>query len=222
MTGYSLLAVVTLGAFAAREDRPTSETPSPTAEIRRSADALRKSLARRYPPWSPEAEAQASTVQSLIDGIFDFDEIAHRSLGSHWSRISASDQREFVSLLQRIIERRPMESGLRLEPESAIAYQREQILDSEAMVPSVITVNTTSRHQVAYKLTLREGHWRIYDIVVDNVSLIDEYHAQFSKIIARDGFSGVLRRMRRKLGDGQLATGAGLPDPMGERARQGM
>jgi phospholipid transport system substrate-binding protein len=222
MTSYSLLAVLSLGTFAAREERSAADPPSPTAEIRRSADALRRTLSRRYPRWSPEAEAQVSSVQAVIDGIFDFDEIARRSMGQHWTRISAADQRDFVGLLQRIIERRPMESGLRLEPESAIAYQREQIAEGDAVVPSVISVNSSTRHQVAYKMTFKEGHWRIYDIVVDGVSLVDEYHAQFSRIIARDGFPGVMRRMRRKLGDGQLATGAGLPDPMGERARQGM
>jgi phospholipid transport system substrate-binding protein len=222
MTSYSLLAVLSLGAVTAREERPPAEPPSPTSEIRRSADALRRTLARRYPRWSPEAEAQASSVHVLIEGIFDFQEIARRSLGPQWGRLSGADQRDFVGLLQRIIERRPMETGLRLEPESAIVYHREQVDGADALVPSVITVNSSTRHQVAYKMIFKDARWRIYDIVVDGVSLVDEYHAQFSRIMARDGFPGVLRRMRRKLGDGQLATGVGSPDPLGERAGQGM
>src|SRR5438045_587794 len=119
MTSYSLLAVLSLGALAAREDRAAAEPPSPTAEIRRSADALRKTLARRYPRWSPEAEAQASSVHGVIDGIFDFQEIARRSLGPQWERMSAADRREFAGLLQRIIERRPMETRMHRQPKIA-------------------------------------------------------------------------------------------------------
>src|SRR6185436_7191929 len=63
---------------------PRKPLPRPTSELRRSTEALRKTLARRHPGWSPEAEAQAASVQQLIDGLLDFEEIAKRTLPSRW------------------------------------------------------------------------------------------------------------------------------------------
>jgi phospholipid transport system substrate-binding protein len=220
MISYSLLIVLSVGVL---DPRMARGLPSPTAEIRRSTDALRKTLAKQYPRWSPEADAQASSVQGLIDGIFDFGEIARRSLGPSWDGLTPSDQREFVGLLQRIIERRPLERRLHLNPDSAIAYQRESIVDGNAVVPSVVTTASMgggqpTRHEVEYKLTFKDGHWRINDVVVNGVGLVEEYRSQFAKIIAQDTFAGLLRRMRKKLGESEVSAGEPAP-PIN---RQGM
>jgi phospholipid transport system substrate-binding protein len=214
MVAYSLVAILSVvvgppvassgGGRQVAASHP-ADVPSPTVAVRTSADALRKTLVRRYPSWSPQAEAQESAVQSVIDGIVDFGEIARRSLGRQWDPLTDGERREFVQLLQRIIERSPLDKSLHLDPDSTIKYEREEIADSEAVVSSVITTATrrggATRHPVQYRLVLKAGHWRIYDIVVNEVSLVDGYHAQFTKIIGRDRFDGLLRRMRKKLGE---------------------
>jgi phospholipid transport system substrate-binding protein len=178
---------------------------SPTAAVRTSSEALRRTLSRRYPTWSPEAEAQENAVESVIDGIVDFTEIARRSLGPQWQRLSPDEQKEFVALMQRIIERSPFDRTLHLDPESTIKYERESIADNEAVVSSVVTIaarhGASTRHPVEYRLSLKGGRWRIYDIIVNDVSLVEGYHAQFTKIIAHDSFDGLLRRMRKKVGE---------------------
>jgi phospholipid transport system substrate-binding protein len=182
-----------------------SATSGPTAAVRTSSEALRKTLSRRYPSWSPQAEAQENAVEAVIDGIVDFTEIARRSLGPHWQRLSPEEQKEFVGLMQRIIERSPFDRTLHLDPESTIKYERESIADNEAMVSSVVTTvarhGGSTRHPVQYRLSLKAGRWRIYDIIVNDVSLVEGYHAQFTKIIAHDSFDGLLRRMRKKVGE---------------------
>jgi phospholipid transport system substrate-binding protein len=214
MVAYSMVAILSVagpqvahtnGGRRMAVGHATADVPSPTVAVRTSADALRRTLVRRYPSWSPQAEAQESAVQSVIDGIVDFGEIGRRSLDRHWDSLSDNDRQQFVRLLQRIIERSPLDKSLHLDPDSTIKYEREEIADNEAVVSSVVTTSVrrggTTRHPVQYLLSLKAGRWRIHDIVVNDVSLVEGYHAQFTKIIARDSFDGLLRRMRKKLGE---------------------
>src|SRR5256885_1122714 len=75
-----------------------------------------------------------------------------------------------------------------------------------------------TRHEIEYKLTFKDGHWRIHDIIVNGVGLVEEYRSQFSKIIAQDGFPDLVRRMRKRVGDNETAA-AGEPAAI---SRQGM
>ena len=54
---------------------------------------------------------------------------------------------------------------------------------------------------VDYKLCYRNGRWRVYDVVVEGVSLVDDYREQFARIIAQDSYDGLVKRMRKRLGD---------------------
>jgi phospholipid transport system substrate-binding protein len=191
------------GRIAFSQSPPPSS--SPTAAVRTSSEALRRTLSRRYPSWSPEAEAQETAVEAVIDGIVDFAEIARRSMGGQWERLSPDEQKEFVGLMQRILERSPFDRTLHLDPESTIKYERESVAANDALVFSVVTTTArrggSTRHPVQYRLSFKGGRWRIYDIIVNDVSLVEGYHAQFTKIIAHDSFEGLLRRMRKKVGE---------------------
>jgi phospholipid transport system substrate-binding protein len=189
---------------SARVANPRTTLPSPTLELRKSTEALRKSLARRHPGWSPEAEAQASSVQAVIDDLLDFDEIARRTLGNQWGVLGAEQRHEFVDTLQKLIERRPLERGLSIDLESAVTYKDESIVRDQATVATTVTSYTSgrpNRRSVDYRLFFRSGRWRVYDIIIEGVSMVDDYRAQFARIISEDSFDGLLRRMHRKVGD---------------------
>jgi phospholipid transport system substrate-binding protein len=178
--------------------------PSPTLELKKSTEALRKTLARRHPGWSPEAEAQAASVQLVIDGLLDFEEIAKRTLPTRWDGLTAGQRREFLDTLQKLIERRPLDRNLSIDLDSTVAYQSESIVDDEAVVSSMVTSYKTgrpARRSVEYKLCYRKDRWRLYDVVVEGVSLVDDYREQFSRIIKDESFDGLVKRMKRKLGD---------------------
>jgi phospholipid transport system substrate-binding protein len=177
--------------------------PSPTVELRKSTEALRKTLARRHPSWSPEAEVQAASVQTVVDGMLDFEEIARRTLLARWDTASADQRRDFLDTLQKLLERRPLDRGLRIDLDSSVTYRSESVVDDQATVSSLVTSYATgrpNRRSVEYKLCFRGGRWRIYDVIVEGVGLVQDYRDQFSKIIAQDSFDGLLRRMHKKAG----------------------
>lgn len=191
---------------AASRVQAKRQLPSPTLELKKSTETLRKTLSRRYPGWSPEAEAQAATVQTVIDGMLDFEEIARRTLGTQWDRLTADQRREFSEVLQKLIERKPLDRSLQVDLDSSVVYRGESVVDDEAKVSSLVTSYATgrpSRRTVDYKLCFKNGHWRVYDIIVENVSLVEDYREQFARIIAQDGFDGLIKRMRKKLGEAQ-------------------
>jgi phospholipid transport system substrate-binding protein len=194
----------TVRHVASARSQPRRVLPSPTLELRKSTEALRKTLSRKHPGWSPEAEAQSASVQVVIDGMVDFDEIARRTLTSHWQTLTDEQRRDFLEALQRLIERRPLDRSLSIDFDSIVAYRGESVVEDEAVVSSVVTSYRTgrpTRRSVEYKLCFRGGRWRIYDVIVEGVSLVDDYRAQFTRIIAQDSFDGLLKRMRKKLGD---------------------
>jgi phospholipid transport system substrate-binding protein len=183
---------------------PRRPLPSPTIELRRSTEALRKTLARRHPGWSPEAEAQAASVQLVIDGLLDFEEIAKRTLPNRWEALTLMQRRDFLDALQKLIERRPLDRNLSIDLDSTVAYRSESVIDDEAVVSSMVTSFKTgrpARRNVEYKLCFRNGRWRLYDVIVEGVSLVDDYRDQFSRIIREDSFDGLIKRMHKKLGD---------------------
>jgi phospholipid transport system substrate-binding protein len=189
---------------SARAQVVRKNLPSPTLELKKSTEALRKTLARRHPGWSPEAEVQAASVQQLIDTLLDFEEIAKRTLPAKWDTLTAMQRKEFLDTLQKLIERRPLDRNLSIDLDSSVAYQSESIVDDEAVVSSMVTSYKTgrpARRSVEYKLVYRGNRWRLYDVVVEGVSLVDDYREQFSRIIKDDSFDGLLKRMKKKLGD---------------------
>jgi phospholipid transport system substrate-binding protein len=189
---------------SARAQVVRKNLPSPTVELKKSTEALRKTLARRHPGWSPEAEAQAASVQLVIDGLLDFEEIAKRTLTARWDGLTGMQRREFLETLQKLIERRPLDRNLSIDLDSTVAYQSESVVDDEAVVSSLVTSYKTgrpARRSVEYKLCFRNNRWRLYDVVVEGVSLVDDYRDQFSRIIKEESFDGLIKRMKKKLGD---------------------
>jgi phospholipid transport system substrate-binding protein len=198
MVAFQAGVLFLLSAVEPRGDHATS---APLAEIKRSTEALRKVLAKRPPSWSPEAEARASVVEKIIDSIADFDEIARRTLGGHWDDLTTAQQEEFSTTLHRLIEHRSQDLR-RLAPETAVVFDGESIDGDEATVTTTVTIprgDSEVRREVHYRMTHRQGRWRLYDVVIDGTSMVDNYRSQFAHIIASESVDGLLRRMRKKL-----------------------
>ena len=182
---------------------PASTPPansSPLAELKKSNDQLDKILRKKYPNWSPEAEAQKTEVRKLVGGFLDYPELAHRSLAKHWDGLTPAQRKDFVNTLRDLVERSYLKqvSG---DPNYNIKYTKEEKMGSEAKVEA--TLNTVSRgKKVAIALEyhlIYKDHWLVYDVITDEQSMLENYRAEFNKIINKDGFDVLLKRMKKKL-----------------------
>jgi phospholipid transport system substrate-binding protein len=199
-----LTALFSILVWAGEVARAADEPPgsaSPMAELKKSNAQLDKVLQKNKPNWSPEAELERSEVKKLVGSFLDYGELAHRSLAKNWDKITPKQRDEFVETLRQLVER----SYLRQIHGSAnynIKYDKEEKNGTEATVDA--TLNTMSRGKktkvaLEYKMLWKEGHWVVYDVVTDEQSMLENYRAEFSKIINRDGFDALLKKMKKKL-----------------------
>jgi phospholipid transport system substrate-binding protein len=178
------------------------KTPaSPMAELKKSDAALKKLFARRAPSWSPEAEAKRGEMRKIVAGFLDFEELSRRSLARHWDGLSAKQRTEFVATLRDLIERSYIKQ-VHGSPNYDLAFDKETVDGKEADVTA--TLHSMARGKkvevsMEYKLLAKEGRWLVYDVITDEQSMLENYRAEFSKIINKESFDALLKRMKKKL-----------------------
>jgi phospholipid transport system substrate-binding protein len=173
---------------------------SPLAELKRSNDQLDKLLKKKYPGWSPEAEAQKADVRKLVGGFLDYRELAHRGLAKHWDTLKPAQRQEFVATLRELVERSYLKQ-IRGDPNYNIKYQKEEKTGSEATVEATLTTMARNKKvtiALVYKLVYKD-HWLVYDVITDEQSMLENYRAEFNKIINKEGFDALLKRMKKKM-----------------------
>lgn len=185
-------------AHAGGPPRPAS----PMTQLARSNDALWACLRREYPSWSPEADLQRSTLRRLLGNSMDYGEIGRRALGARWDRLSVADRAEFVDDLGKVIESRYLRLQMYPASEFEVRFDRETV--SDGGTASVFgTVMDRSRRKpvrvaIEYRLLWKGDHWVLYDVVTDDESMLESYRYQFDRIISRESFGGLLRRLRQQ------------------------
>lgn len=153
---------------------------------------------------SPRTQRQALQqrrieVRRIAADLFDFDEISRRVLSRHWTERSAEEQTEFVALFTDVLERTYIG---RIEAYSGekIIYVGEVVDGSFATVRSKVVTRRRTETPLDYKLHLRDGRWKVYDILIDHVSFVATYRSEFSRILQREPYTGLLERLRKEGG----------------------
>ena len=188
---------------AAEKSAPPPASASPMAELKKSNDKLDKILRKDSPSWSVQEELKRDEVRKLVGSFLDYGELARRSLARHWEGLSAKQRDEFVNTLRELVER----SYLKQVHGNAaynIKYDKETKNGSEADVTGVL--NTTARGKkvkiaLEYKMLWKTEHWVVYDVVTDEQSMLENYRAEFNKVIARESFDALLGKMKKKLAE---------------------
>jgi phospholipid transport system substrate-binding protein len=189
------------GAAGSDKGSPTPPTTSPMAELKKSNADLDKVLKRNVPNWTPEAELQRTEVRKLVGSFLDYNELARRSLGRHWDTLTPKQREDFSNTLRDLVERSYLKQ-LHGNANYSIKYEKEQKSGNEATVDA--TLHTTARGKkvevaLQYKLLGKDGHWLVYDVLTDEQSMLENYRAEFNKIINKDGFDALMKRMKKKL-----------------------
>jgi phospholipid transport system substrate-binding protein len=196
------------GAEAGAKAESKAEAPpasaSPMAELKKSNDKLEKLLSKSKPNWTPEAELQREEVRKVVGGFLDYAELGKRSLAKHWDGLTSKQRTEFTDTLRELVERSYLKQLRGGSANYTIKFEREEKAGSEATVFG--TLLTTARGKkvkiaLEYKMLWRGDHWVVYDVVTDEQSMLENYRAEFNKVINRDGFDGLLKKMKTKLAE---------------------
>jgi ABC-type transporter MlaC component len=179
-------------------------TADPVTTIQTFDRRLRHALQRRYPAWSPEAEAAQMQVHHLVDEMVCVPELARSTLGRHWAEASDRQRGVFLDLFRRILVARVATGQLlAFTPQAPpkLVLRGNGVADVETIVAGQDPrTDSARRASVDYKLRLVGGRWQLVDVVVDDRSVAHEFQQVFDRIIGRESFDGLLDRMRKKAG----------------------
>jgi phospholipid transport system substrate-binding protein len=136
-------------------------------------------------------------LRQIVYPLFDFNEMSMRSLGANWRRLSPQQQKEFVSTFTALLEKTYADQ-IDLYNGQQVVYTGENIDGNYAQVESRIIDKNNQTYSVVYRLHKVDGKWKIYDVVAENISLVNNYRSQFNRVIARSSFEELLRTMKEQ------------------------
>ncbi len=136
-------------------------------------------------------------VRKIANEIFDFGEIARRSLGRYWQPLSEAQRNEFVGLFGDLLERSYI-SKIELYGGEKIIYSGERMDGDLATVSTKIITKNGTEVPVDYRLFRRGENWMVYDVNIEGISLVSNYRTQFNKIIQTNGYNTLVDRMKSK------------------------
>jgi phospholipid transport system substrate-binding protein len=177
---------------------PALHPGEPTDQIRATVDKVLATLNDPKLAAPGAKDERRSRLRRLIYPRFDFAEMSRRSLGATWQRITPAEQEEFVKLFTQLLEESYI-STIESYSDETILYGRETREENFAEVDTRIVSKTGEQITVNYRLRRMNGDWKVYDVVVENVSLVNNYRSQFSRLSAKSSFAELLGRIREKL-----------------------
>jgi phospholipid transport system substrate-binding protein len=192
---------IVLGAallFLAAALNPARATPGvPTEQIKATVDkAVFVLKDPRLKPASKTKERR-NQLRQILFARFDFSEMAKRALGANWRRRTPKEQEEFIGLFTELLERAYAET-IESYTNEKIIYVNERLDGSYADVHSKIVTGKGEELSINYKTHLIGGDWRVYDVVVENISMVNNFRSQFNRVIANSSYEELVRRLRDK------------------------
>jgi phospholipid transport system substrate-binding protein len=142
--------------------------------------------------------AQVGEIREIVRQMFDFDEISRQALSKHWQTLQREEQVEFVVLFRDLLERAYL-TQLATVGSDKITFLSESIdPGGSAIVRSKVVPRHGSEIPLNYRLHVRDGSWRIYDVVVKGVSFIASYRTQFDRVIRAESYGSLRERLQKK------------------------
>ena len=164
---------------------------TPGAQVRDSIDKILVIV--NDPRLKTDSKERRERIKAVIHERIDDTEMAKRSLGPEWRRRSPEEQKEFVKLFTELIESSYLAT---IESVEKVRFLKEQVDGNYAEVKTQVIDNKGLESAVDYRLHNVNGDWKVYDVVVDNLSLVNNYRTQFSRVLASYSYAELIRRMK--------------------------
>lgn len=144
-------------------------------------------------------------VATTLGGLFDYDTMAERSLGKHWADLNDAQKTEFKSVLTQIIQR-SIEKNVKSTMNYEVEFLGEEAASGGTLVKTKVTSKKNNRDEpltVDYLLHKAGDSYRAIDVVTEGSSMVNSYRSQFSKILTKDGYDTLIKKMKNKLASGK-------------------
>jgi phospholipid transport system substrate-binding protein len=153
---------------------------------------------------TPERDKQVSAV---LESMMNYDELAKQSLAAHWSELNETQQKEFTDVLRRLVQRN-YEKNVKSIADYRVEFVGEEVTP-EGTVVHTRASSSSKQHEepvtIDYRMKQLGAAWKVIDIVTDGSSLVSNYRSQFHRVIQKDGYGALVKKMKDKLAKGQTA-----------------
>ncbi len=203
----TVLALITLfaPAVASTVDSSTKKQQrsptaySPTQVIQNYEKEIKDLVAKYHNKDQPHEKAERDQMlKKKVRRFFAFDELARLSLSSHWKSLSQEQKNSFVQTFRQLIERSYLRKSQDMVADYDVEYGEEEINGKQATVTSKIKKDDLDV-EIVYNLRARGSRWMIYNVILDNLNLLNNYRSQFNRIIRKKSFAELLRIMEQTL-----------------------
>jgi phospholipid transport system substrate-binding protein len=176
---------------------------APTEFIRQTTDNIFQLFGDPHLQGAAQREERLARLRHIGDTAFDWEEIARRALAIHWRDRTPQERQEFAELFRDTVQgmylqRLEVAAQERLQEIPAIRYVGEQINGQRAMVRTTVVTRRGREVPMDYRLRHSDGQWRIYDIVIMGVSLVNNYRMQFQRIITQSSYEELVRQLKAR------------------------
>ncbi len=174
-----------------------AEAGEPTDQIKGTVEAVMKILGDKELARPEKEKERRARIRQTIAMRFDFEEMAKRSLSIHWKERTTGEQKEFVDLYADLLENTYIRKVERYENEQ-VDYHYERSDGNYAVVMTRVFNNKGLSIPVDYRMFREKQLWKVYDVIIEGISLVNNYRTQFTQIIRSDSYNELVRRLREK------------------------
>ena len=143
-------------------------------------------------------EIKKEKLRVIYVDMFDEVELSRRSLGMNWNKLNAAQRQEFVKLFQQVLEKAYADKILAYTDEK-IEFTKESMVSSNLAEVRTKVITASKEIPITYRVIMKNGAWKVYDVVIENVSLVQNYRTQFNDILAKNTPEQLLEILRKKV-----------------------
>ena len=147
-----------------------------------------------------EEGVKVKQLEVAADETFDYVYLSRMTLGRNWLKLDEGQRSEFVDLYRRLLEKNYMGQLLAYTDEKVVFDRQTMLSDTKAEVDSNV-VSSDKKIPITYRLIRRDGDWKVYDLVIEGISLVSNYRTQFNDILSRQTPAEMLAILRKKVTD---------------------
>jgi phospholipid transport system substrate-binding protein len=172
----------------------------PTEQIKATVDKALVVLKDPRFRTAAKAQERREQLREVLFARFDFTEMSKRALGPNWRRRTPQEQDEFTRLFAGLLER-AYAATIESYTDEKITYVGERLDGTYADVSSTIFTSKGEEFSITYKTHLVGTEWKIYDVIVENISMVNNFRSQFNRVISKASYEELVRRLKSKESD---------------------
>ena len=143
-------------------------------------------------------EMKKDKLRAVYVNMFDEVELSRRSLGMKWNKLNTAQRQEFVKLFEQVLEKAYADRILSYTNEK-IEFTKESMISGNLAEVRTKVITASKEIPIYYRVILKNGAWKVYDVTIENVSLVQNYRTQFNDILAKNTPEQLLEILRKKV-----------------------